>query len=187
LSSRFEFDSGGALVIVTSRRGRTDFDGMPRHGELVCAIKGLDLGMPPLRERRMDIPRLVRVLVEEISDQLGRSSMPPTGDALDALIHYGWPGNVHELEHALERAVISAKEGERIELADLPRTMRGAGLEPDGAGIRTLAEIEKQHILATLQACGNNRQATADALGIGLNTLWRRLMSYGHVRRRTPR
>ena len=105
---------------------------------------------------------------------------------LDALHAYLWPGNVRELENAIERAVILAEGKPRIEVDDLPPEIRGEKPSPPSPPdeIVPLAEVERRHILATLERLGGNRKATAKALGIGENTLWRRLKSYGMVRER---
>jgi transcriptional regulator with PAS, ATPase and Fis domain len=109
---------------------------------------------------------------------------------LDRLLAYDWPGNVRELENAIERAVILAENQPAVRVEDLPPEIRGISkvtsmLEDETA--LTLAEVEKQHILHTLERLGDNRRATARALGIGENTLWRKLKSYGLVRQRQPR
>lgn len=105
---------------------------------------------------------------------------------LDKLQQHRWPGNIRELQNAIERAVILADGKPRIEIADLPPELRelprgGLFEERD---ILTLAEVEQQHIVAVLERLDDNRKATAQALGIGENTLWRKLKSYGMVRER---
>lgn len=106
---------------------------------------------------------------------------------LDLLYAYAWPGNIRELENAIERAVILAEGQPRIEVGDLPPEVRGTSSRaPDATpeDILTLAELSRRHILATLERFGGERKATAQALGIAENTLWRRLKSYGMVRER---
>ena len=103
-------------------------------------------------------------------------------EVLDALHDYPWPGNVRELENAIERAVVLAEGQPRIELGDLPLEVRAptAGASAAGEGqARTLAEVERRHILAMLERLAGNRAATARVLGISENTLWRRLKMYG--------
>ncbi|MBI4169824.1 MAG: hypothetical protein HY510_07795, partial [Acidobacteria bacterium] len=111
----------------------------------------------------------------------GPCSLSP--EALDLLMAYGWPGNVRELENAIERAVVLAEGKPRIEPGDLPPEVRRGSPVPMAKAdeIATLVEVERRHILATLDRLGGNRRATARALGIGENTLWRKLTSLGLV------
>jgi DNA-binding NtrC family response regulator len=114
---------------------------------------------------------------------------------LDALGRYDWPGNIRELENAIERAVILAEGQPRIEVGDLPPEVRGDGgaptiagtARPGSAAILPLSEVERRHILDAIERLGGNRKAAAEVLGIGENTLWRRLKSYGLVRGRGAR
>ena len=148
----------------------------------------MPLEVPPLQERREDFLPLARELIAKTchDNQCGPCSL--SSEALDLLQSYQWPGNIRELENAIERAVVLAEGQPRIEVTDLPPEVRGAPPDPgatqQSGGILTLAEVERRHILATLDRLGDNRKATAKALGIGENTLWRRLKSYGMVRRR---
>ena len=95
-------------------------------------------------------------------------------DAAKALTSYAWPGNVRELEHAVERAVILA--GDEVREEDLPPEVRPR--EEAGAK-RSLGELEKDHVLKTLESCGGNQAEAAKQLGIARNTLWRKLKEYG--------
>jgi len=106
---------------------------------------------------------------------------------LDVLGRYDWPGNIRELDNAIERAVILAEGQPHIEVCDLPPEIRdnvAMARQRSEDQLVTLAEIERRHILETLERLGGNRKAAADALGIGVNTLWRRLKTYGLVHQR---
>lgn len=95
---------------------------------------------------------------------------------------YEWPGNVRELENAMERAV-ALSEGSRIELADLPEEMRRTPSTPPltARDDRSLDEVEKEYILASLQKNGGNQTRTSEQLKIGSATLYRKLKSYGAI------
>jgi DNA-binding NtrC family response regulator len=183
---RFLTINESVQVIATSRRARSELlDGDGAITELARILDGYQISMPPLRDRRPDIAQLVRERLRELCREHEIPKLRPSADALDALCGYRWPGNVQQLEEILERAVLTAEETGRIELEDLPRDVRGPlERDPDDDDIETLAAVEKRHILTALQACGGNRQETAAALGIGVNTLWRRLKSYGLARER---
>jgi DNA-binding NtrC family response regulator len=131
--------------------------------------------LPPLRERRADIVPLAEAMLERVARQLGRSELHLADDARRLLEAANWPGNVRELANALERAAI---------LADTP-TLTAVHFEPrpvsrhhPGTDLRTLAELERAAIIRELERCGGHRQKTADALGIGLRTLYDKLKRY---------
>jgi transcriptional regulator with PAS, ATPase and Fis domain len=155
-------------------------------------LRVIPLELPPLRDRRDDILPLARQFIARTCKQNACGPCALSSEALDALHAYPWPGNVRELENAIERAVVLAEGKPKIELADLPPEIRspaagkGAPAEPEPL---TLAEVERRHILATLERLGGNRAATARALGIGENTLWRKRKAYGvpAARRASPR
>ncbi|NCQ36161.1 sigma-54-dependent Fis family transcriptional regulator, partial [bacterium] len=142
----------------------------------------IPLELPPLRERRDDILPLARLFIAKTCRQNSCGPCALSSDVLDALHAYSWPGNVRELENAIERAVVLAEGQPKIELGDLPLEVRSPAAGSSGSGDAEslpLAEVERRHILATLERLRGNRAATAQALGISANTLWRRLKTYG--------
>jgi DNA-binding NtrC family response regulator len=161
--------------------------------DLYYRLKVVTLHVPPLRERRQDIP----VLIETFLDELSRANAVPrkavSTEALNALQSYAWPGNVRELKNTLEGILVSAP-GDVIRPDDLPLSMRAESLGPDrpelAAGV-TLAEMERELIRRTLLHTGGNRTHSASLLGIGVRTLQRKIQAYGiHVpstRRRSRR
>lgn len=139
--------------------------------DLYYRLAVVELHVPPLRERRDDVLPLARVLLHAAASRLGRSAPGLTSAAADLLLGYAWPGNVRELENAMERAVALAS-GRRIDADDLPPEVRTGGA---AAKRSTLAEVERRHILATLQRNGGSRNRTARELGISASTLFRKL------------
>jgi DNA-binding NtrC family response regulator len=159
--------------------------------------------MPPLRERREDIPALVGHFLRRFNHRFGRDVRRVTPEALAALAGYAFPGNVRELENLVERAyALGARE--EIDVADLPAlggAAPGAGAVPGaaaaaGAGgpappapgpptdgraapLPTLAEAERDLIMRALQVHGRDRVQAARALGLSARTLYRRLKEYG--------
>jgi len=148
--------------------------------DLYYRLNVVTIEMPALRERKEDIPLLIAFFMRELNKRDGRScSIEP--EALEALCAWDWPGNVRELRNALERAFLVAY-GDRITRRDLPPEI--AKLESASfrqvSSVRpyvgkTMEEIEREAILATLQAVGGNKSKAAAMLGIGLKTLYRKL------------
>jgi DNA-binding NtrC family response regulator len=157
--------------------------------DLYFRINVIHIKLPPLRERQDDVPLLVKSFVNEFPARDG-SVKEVSQDAMGALQQHPWPGNVRELHNLIERLCITASR-QRIELSDLPATIRGAAAAPvvpaaPAAGISfdslagvPLEELEKRAIAATLAAESGNKTRTAKALGIGLKTLYRKIESYG--------
>jgi two-component system response regulator HydG len=147
--------------------------------DLYYRLKVVELHVPPLRDRRDDILPLARVLLATAALRMKRKINGLAPDAADQLLRYGWPGNVRELGNAVERGVALAR-GSRVELEDLPEEIRLAFPRPvarEGT-VRLLADIEKEYILAALQLNDGNQTRTAEQLGVGSATLYRKLKSY---------
>jgi DNA-binding NtrC family response regulator len=148
--------------------------------DLFYRLNVIQVVLPPLRDRREDLPALAEHFLARAAGKLGRRLRlaPPT---LERLLRYPWPGNVRELENAIERAAILART-ESVEPDDLPPHVSvGLQLGPSPALPRqtTLADAERAHILQTLERFGRNHSGAAEALGIGRTTLWRKLKEYG--------
>jgi transcriptional regulator with PAS, ATPase and Fis domain len=148
--------------------------------DLYYRLKVVALEVPPLRARRDDVLPLAHAFVRRNCDLYHCGPCSLSARALDRLLEYPWPGNVRELEHAMERAVVLAEGKPRIEEGDLPpEILTGGEIPPTDDALLSLAEMERRHILRVLARHGGNRKATAKALGIGTNTLWRKLSAYG--------
>jgi two-component system response regulator HydG len=149
--------------------------------DLLYRLKVLTLRVPPLRERVEDIRPLASMFVEQENADLRFTSA-----AYRVLEGYAWPGNVRELSNAVKHGVALARNGV-IEVDDLPEELRApAGGRPTTASrspspgdvLQPLAEIEREHVLRVLEACGGSQTDAARVLGIGRNTLWRKLRQY---------
>jgi DNA-binding NtrC family response regulator len=148
--------------------------------DLFYRLNVIALALPPLRDRREDIPVLAQRFLDDHGSKLGRQ-LRLSSDALDCLLAYPWPGNVRELGNAMERTAILSR-GEMAGPGDLPPHVaagRTLGRAPALPPQQTLADLERTHILQTLERCGWNHSRTAQALGIGRTTLWRKLREYG--------
>jgi DNA-binding NtrC family response regulator len=151
--------------------------------DLYYRLNVFTLELPPLRERKEDIPLLVAAFIREVNERNQRNVAGIEEDALEALRSYHWPGNLRELRNVVERSVIVAK-GSRIRKEDLPpsivspqsRTRPEAAVE--FAVGTTVEEAEKNLILKTLDATGQNKTRAAEILGISLKTLHNKLKKY---------
>lgn len=155
--------------------------------DLYYRLRVVPLEIPPLRERREDVLPLAREFISRTCKENACGPCSLSSEVLDHMLAYDWPGNVRELENAIERAVILAENQPTIRVQDLPAEIRGhtaVHSASDSERIATLAEVEKHHILQTLERLGDNRKETAKVLGIAENTLWRKLKSYGLIRQR---
>jgi DNA-binding NtrC family response regulator len=153
--------------------------------DLYYRLNVVSLALPPLRERRDDIPALVQAFIEEFNARYDKRIRSVDESVLNGLIAQGWPGNVRELRNTLERAIIVC-DGDTI----LPRHMPPAPAlrstesadGPDSVSFRvgtSLDDAEKALILKTLAANANNKTRAADVLGISLKTLHNKLKAYG--------
>jgi two-component system response regulator HydG len=139
----------------------------------------IDLHVPPLRERTEELLGLAQELLTRTAARLRRPVVGYTPPALDCLLAYLWPGNIRELEHAIERACAVAT-GPEIDVEDLPDAVRGSHPVSRRPDHRPLADREIAYIRAVLDRHHGDRQRAAEELGISLSTLKRRLR--GHAR-----
>jgi DNA-binding NtrC family response regulator len=151
--------------------------------DLFYRINVVPISMPPLRERLEDVPYLVDFFVRHYADQFGKGTVSVSHGAYTALLSYRYPGNVRELKHAMERAVIFAKNS-TIELQHLPDEIASSlGNTPCLKGTRTLEEsikcMEKTRILKALEETSGKKQDAARLLGIGRKALWKKMKDYG--------
>lgn len=150
--------------------------------DLYYRLNVVNLHLPPLRERKEDIPLLLQHFLEHYAEKNRKVLQGFTPQAMDLCLKYDWPGNVRELENAVERAVILAP-GHFITERELPLTltrMREAPEPPSEAlsGRQTLEEVERQAIQATLEQTGGNKSEAARVLGISRATLHKKLARY---------
>ncbi len=137
--------------------------------------------LPPLRERREDIPLLVQYFLKKANQENGTNVEGAAREVMRKLTQYSWPGNVRELRNVVELMVLEA-EKPILEMSDLPDPVRGSTeIVPVGmpglAGL-SMADVEKLHILNTLKLTGGNREKAAKMLRIGARTLYRKLKEY---------
>ncbi|MGZ3429632.1 MAG: sigma-54-dependent Fis family transcriptional regulator, partial [Polyangia bacterium] len=174
--------SADARVVTATHR---DLEAMVGRGQfredLYYRVKVVQLPLPPLRERGAeDVIRLAEHFLDLYRRKHGKPLLRFGAAARDRLVQHDWPGNIRELEHCVESAVVLC-DGAEIgsgQLA-LPLGRRGAAGEGGAFRARPLAEVEREHILKTMASVGDNRSRAAELLGIGRNTLLRKLKDYG--------
>jgi len=145
--------------------------------------------MPPLRERKQDIPAIAAALIDKLNDKHGCRATHLSPEALARLAASSWPGNVRELRNVIERAIIVAGEGEiqlrhlpgallpEAPLPGIPQAPQAGDVLPLHAGAR-MSEVEEAYIRLVLQHTNNNKRRAAKILGICLRTLHSKLRSY---------
>ena len=138
--------------------------------------------VPPLRERREDIPLLVDHFLKKHTERLGRRVGGFSGAALHAVLRYDWPGNVRELENAIERAILLEKS-EVLQVDSLPSALSPTAAATENGGpaqpaILPMAEVERRTIAHALEVSGWNVATAAQALGLNRVTLYRKLKKY---------
>jgi len=144
--------------------------------DLYYRLGVFEIEVPPLRERTDDILPLARYFIKQLSKKLKMPDLRLEATCLDYLINYSWPGNVREMENALERAAVMSQKG-LILPESLPTTIiHSDSVRSQSAKLikRTLAQVEQDHIKAVLELTGNNRSRAARILGISPTTLWRK-------------
>ena len=153
--------------------------------DLYHRLKVVSVKLPPLRERKEDVPLLIEYFLKEFATSHAKTITSVTPAARKALLAYSWPGNVRELKNSLESMVVMDSDGV-LDLDDLtedveavaPPVSEGPGAASQLVG-RTLEEIEKYYITETLRMTSGNREEAAKLLGIGERTLYRKLKEYG--------
>ena len=152
--------------------------------DLFYRIAAFPIAIPPLRERREDIPLLARHFLDKYATQASKSINDISSLALQLLLQYDWPGNVRELENAIARAVLLETTGV-LQADNLPSQLSpvvALGRDSSPQAILPLTEIERQAMIHAIEATGNNITQAALALGISRVTLYRKLKQYSIVR-----
>jgi DNA-binding NtrC family response regulator len=166
------------IIAATNRDLETAIRSGTFRQDLYFRLNVVQIKLPPLRDRKSDIPILVTAFLEKFSDPQA-PVRTISEDAMRRLIAYDWPGNVRELENAIERAV-ALGSGPILHVGDLPSNLQYPTTErtPDKDEILPLEELERRAILRTLRETGGDKLSAARMLGIGKTTLYRKLKQY---------
>ncbi|HET9325539.1 MAG TPA: sigma-54 dependent transcriptional regulator [Candidatus Eisenbacteria bacterium] len=197
------------VVAATHRNLRALVDEGRFREDLYYRLNVVQIELPPLRDRREDIGLLASYFLTRIAERMDRNGLQFSPEAMEIVERYDYPGNVRELENAIEHAV-ALSEGRLIRPADLPTALRTPRMLPThgepgsaagGSTVRdvghpsaalsenrdawSLADVEKEHIRRVLTLHKGNATSAAKQLGISRTTLWRKLRQYGLQRRPT--
>ncbi len=175
------------LVAATNKDLKEEVELGRFRGDLFFRLNVVNIKVPPLRERRSDIPFLVAHFVSKYSQKLGRNIREVSPDAMKSLYSYNWPGNVRELENVIESALVMSN-GSSIKKNDLPREIKKHNETPEGSStfismdsglMDTLDAIEEKMIRQALKQSGNVQAQAAKILGISRSNLQYKLKKYG--------
>jgi len=151
--------------------------------DLFYRLNVIPFFVPPLRERKEDIPLLVKEFLHEFGQQYGRPHVEMHADALEGLRQYNWPGNVRELRNLVERVLILNPKTQRIERRHLPMLVQRDGSRPGREDFSSLTEArdayERDYILKKIDECGGNVSRAAEILGLERSTLYRKMKTLG--------
>src|SRR6266568_1120709 len=151
--------------------------------DLYYRLNTFQIEVPPLRERKQDIPPLVTFFVKQFAQQLGKSEPEISPEAFQKLLDYSWPGNVRELQNAMEYAVVLARQNtvgvkELPGELQLPAALQQIERSVVSQGVQSLDEMERVTILQALAQCHGNKKKAAELLGIQRPTLYNKLKRY---------
>jgi DNA-binding NtrC family response regulator len=166
------------VVAATNRDLRAAVDAGTFREDLYFRLGAFVISVPPLRDRREDIPPLVHSFLARAAARMKKDVRAVSADAMSALMSYRWPGNVRELEHAIERAVILAN-AVTIRLRDLPPEVTQKSRRQPADDTLNLQEQERVSIERALERFNGNRRRAAEALNISTVTLWRKMKQFG--------
>ncbi|MCC7015462.1 MAG: sigma 54-interacting transcriptional regulator [Planctomycetes bacterium] len=170
------------LVCATHRNLKERIEHGQFREDFYYRVRVFEIELPPLRERRLDIPLLAQHFVDELAPKYKKSVRGLTREALECLVEAPWPGNVRELRNAIEHALVVVT-GERVALIDLPTEVREARDLLRGervpSNLPPAAVAERATIASALDRTRWNRTVTADLLGISRMTLWKKMKKYG--------
>jgi transcriptional regulator with PAS, ATPase and Fis domain len=166
------------VVAATNRDLRAAVEAGTFREDLYFRLGAFIITVPPLRDRREDIPPLVHNFLVRAASRTKKEVSAVSADAMTALMNYRWPGNVRELEHAVERAVILANHP-NIRVRDLPPEVTQKSRAHSGDDTLDLQQQERVMIARALERYRGNRRKAADALKISTVTLWRKMKQYG--------
>lgn len=168
------------VIVATNKDLKRQVEEGKFREDLYYRLNVMSIKIPPLRERKEDIPLLATHILHKFRKKLNRNVIGFTSDSLYSLINYHWPGNVRELENVIERAIIMA-DGKKITEKDLPKSLTQKESKEDKKTVLsyTLDDMEKRLIKDVLKLVNDNKKKAINLLGISRPTLYKKLKKYG--------
>lgn len=178
-SSTIKFDA--RILAATNKNLEKEVEESRFREDLFYRLNVVEINLPPLRDRREDIPLLIKHFIAKAAKDQQTTPKQISSDAVSVLVNHRWQGNVRELQNAIERAFILSSE--TIEIENLPPKLKDGSNNlyeiRDPEGIRlTLEEMERRYILEILNSVNKDKASAAEILGIDLSTLYRKLKKY---------
>jgi transcriptional regulator with PAS, ATPase and Fis domain len=147
--------------------------------DLYWRLNVISIDVPPLRERKEDIPQLVANFIERYNERLGKNVNSFSNEAMDLIFSHHWPGNVRELENVVERSVLLAKE-DLITPDLLTPELRAQDSRASGSyQVASLDRLERDHVRSVLERCAWNKYKAAKLMGISRSTLYSKMRKHG--------
>jgi DNA-binding NtrC family response regulator len=171
------------IVATTNRDLQKEVEAGNFREDLYYRLNVIEMALPPLRERKEDIPALVNNFIGKFNDDNGKNIEGLEEEAMEALMQYDWPGNIRELENYTERAVVVSR-GPVLSMSDYPQRLVSGPQDRGDGGMHvgmTVHEMERRLIMKTLESCRGNRTEAATLLGISTRTLRNKLHEYGEM------
>ncbi|MET0751943.1 MAG: sigma-54 dependent transcriptional regulator [Pyrinomonadaceae bacterium] len=181
-ASAIKFDA--RIIAATNKNLEKEVEENRFREDLFYRLNVIEISLPPLRERREDIPLLVKHFIARTAKEQNSVEKSISAEAMSALVNYAWQGNVRELQNAIERSFLLS--GEEIDADSLPPKIRNNSQnvfemrDPEGVH-PPLEEMERRYILEILNSVGEDKTQAANILGIDLSTLYRKLKRYEEV------
>jgi DNA-binding NtrC family response regulator len=181
-ASAIKFDA--RIIAATNKNLEKEVEENRFREDLFYRLNVIEISLPPLRERREDIPLLVKHFIARTAKEQNSVEKLISAEAMSALVNFAWQGNVRELQNAIERSFLLS--GEEIDADSLPPKIRNNSQNifemRDPEGVRpTLEEMERRYILEILTSVGEDKTQAANILGIDLSTLYRKLKRYEEI------
>src|SRR5438045_2984189 len=171
------------VVAATNRPISTALSENRLRADLYYRLNTFQIEIPPLRERKEDIPPLVSTFLKRFANELGKAEPEILSDAFQKLLDYSWPGNVRELQNAMEYAVVLARK-DKISVKELPAevqlpvALQQVERPANGGGVQNLDDLERNAIIQALAQCHGNKKKAAQVLGIQRPTLYNKMKRY---------
>jgi len=169
------------IIATTNRDLHKQVESGRFREDLFYRLNVIEINLPPLRERKEDIPALVKHFIDQYNADNNKAVEGITDEGLEVLTQYDWPGNIRELENYIERAVVVSRSLV-LGMVDFPQKLTAGPTGRDDPGIHlgmTVHEMERRLIMKTLEGCKGNRTEAATLLGISTRTLRNKLHEYG--------